>query len=134
MKQAFGEVHMLSHLHGRGVREMATQIAEMQRRAAEIEARLRRAEAARNEALAERDAVRNEIAARAAARSAAPLGDRIARARAGCSHLARTRRANAIACWRRRAPVPGRRKRRTRACRPLCKQWSASNAGSGRHR
>ena len=32
IKQVFGEVHMLSHLHGCGVREMATQIAEMQRR------------------------------------------------------------------------------------------------------
>jgi hypothetical protein len=41
-RQVFGEVHMLSHLHGRGAREMATQIAES-------EARLRRAEAARNE-------------------------------------------------------------------------------------
>jgi hypothetical protein len=65
IKQVFGEVHMLSHLHGCGVREMATQIAEMQRRAAETEARLRRAEAARNEALAERDAVRTELQARA---------------------------------------------------------------------
>jgi hypothetical protein len=66
MKQVFGEVHMLSHLHGRGVREMATQIAEMQRRAAETEARLRRADAARNEALAERDAARAELQTRAA--------------------------------------------------------------------
>lgn len=74
MKQVFGEVHMLSHLHGRGVREMATQIAEMQRRATEIEARLRRAEAARNEALAERDAARAELQARAAGVSTVDLG------------------------------------------------------------
>jgi hypothetical protein len=66
MKQVFGEVHMLSHLHGQGVREMATQIAEMQRRAAETEARLRRTEAARNEAIAERDSARAELQTRAA--------------------------------------------------------------------
>ncbi len=65
---------MLSHLHGCGVREMATQIAEMQRRATETEARLRRAEAARNEALAERDAVRTELQARAAEVSTVDLG------------------------------------------------------------
>jgi hypothetical protein len=75
MKQVFGEVHMLSHLHGRGVREMATQIAEMQRRAAETEARLRRAEAARNEALAERDAARAELQARATGTSPVDSGD-----------------------------------------------------------
>ena len=74
IKQVFGEVHMLSHLHGCGVREMATQIAEMQRRAAETEARLRRAEAARNEALAERDAARTELQARATEVSTIDLG------------------------------------------------------------
>jgi hypothetical protein len=73
MKLVFGEVHMLSHLHGRGVREMATQIAEMQRRAADTEARLRRTEAARNEALAERDAARAELQARAAGASPVAL-------------------------------------------------------------
>jgi hypothetical protein len=74
VKQVFGEVHMLSHLHGCGVREMATQISEMQRRAVETEARLRRTEAARNEALAERDAVRTELQARAAEVSTVDLG------------------------------------------------------------
>ena len=74
-KHVFGEVHMLSHLHGRGVCEMATQIAEMQRRAAETEARLRRAEAARNEALAERDAARAELQTRAAGAAPAELVD-----------------------------------------------------------
>jgi Uncharacterized protein conserved in bacteria (DUF2325) len=72
--QVFGEVHMLSHLHGRGARDMATQAAELERRNAEIEARLRRAEAARSEALAERDAARSELAARVveASEAAAP--------------------------------------------------------------
>ena len=72
--QVFGEVHMLSHLHGRGAREMATQVAEMERRTADIEARLRRAETARSEALAERDAARAELAARAAGAGAASPG------------------------------------------------------------
>jgi hypothetical protein len=74
-RQVFGEVHMLSHLHGRGAREMATQIAEMQHRAGEVEARLRRAEAARNEALAERDAARAEFQARAAGSSSTDVSD-----------------------------------------------------------
>jgi hypothetical protein len=68
--QVFGEVHMLSHLHGRGARDMAMQASELERRNAEIEARLRRAEAARNEALAERDAARAVLAARSPAAAA----------------------------------------------------------------
>jgi hypothetical protein len=80
MTQAFGEVHMLSHLHGRGAREMATQLAEMERRTADIEARLRRAETARNETLAERDAARAELAARPAGAGAASPGDSVAQA------------------------------------------------------
>jgi hypothetical protein len=74
-RQAFGEVHMLSHLHGRGAREMATQIADMERRAAEVDARLRRTESARNEALAERDLARAELEARAASLNATEAGD-----------------------------------------------------------
>ena len=80
MKQVFGEVHMLSHLHGRGVREMATQIAEMQRRASKIEARLRRAEAARSEALSERDAARAQLQARATSVRAVALESASSRA------------------------------------------------------
>ena len=75
IRRVFGEVHMLSHLHGRGAREMATQIAEMQHRASEVEARLRRAETARNEALAERDAARAARDARAAGSSTTEASD-----------------------------------------------------------
>lgn len=65
-KRIFGEVHMLSHLNGRGARDMAVRVAELERRHTEMEARLKRAEAARQEAQAERDAARHALDARAA--------------------------------------------------------------------
>jgi len=113
MTQAFGEVHMLSHLHGRGAREMATQVAEMQHRTADIEARLRRAETARNEALAERDAARAELAVRAAAAGAASPGDSVAQP---------TRAAGA------RKEPSGKRDRVLAAARARARQAEAENA------
>ena len=56
--RVFGEVHMLSHLHGRGAHQLATKLAEAQRRCADLEDRLTRSERGRQAALAERDAVR----------------------------------------------------------------------------
>jgi len=57
-KRAFGEVHMLSHLHGHGAHELATRLSESQHRCSDLEVRLRRSEASRREALVERDAAR----------------------------------------------------------------------------
>jgi Uncharacterized protein conserved in bacteria (DUF2325) len=65
--RVFGQVHMLSHLHGHGASQLATRLAEAQQRGDELEARLRRSETAKLAVLAERDA------ARAAAASKAPL-------------------------------------------------------------
>jgi hypothetical protein len=56
--RVFGEVHMLSHLHGRGAHRLATKLAEVQRRCVDLEARLTRSDTSRLAALAERDAVR----------------------------------------------------------------------------
>jgi hypothetical protein len=54
-KRVFGEVHMLSHLHGQGANELASRLAIAERRLAELEARLHRTEAAKQAALIERD-------------------------------------------------------------------------------
>ena len=62
--RVFGEVHMLSHLHGRGAHQLATKLAETQRRCADLEDRLTRSERSRQAALAERDAVRATLRAR----------------------------------------------------------------------
>ena len=55
--RVFGEVHMLSHLHGRSAHRLAMKLAEAERRCVDLEARLTRSETSRLEALAERDAV-----------------------------------------------------------------------------
>lgn len=59
-KRVFGEVHMLSHLHGQGASQLASRLAAAERRIAELESRLHRTEASKVEALAERDAARTE--------------------------------------------------------------------------
>lgn len=59
----FGEVHMLSHLNGRGANQLALKLAEAERKTADLEGRLKRAEQAKLEALAERDAARTALAA-----------------------------------------------------------------------
>jgi hypothetical protein len=59
--RVFGEVHMLSHLHGRGAHQLATKLAEAQRRCVDLEARLTRSDTSRLAALAERDAVRTTL-------------------------------------------------------------------------
>jgi hypothetical protein len=59
--RVFGEVHMLSHLHGRGAHRLATKLAEAQRQCVDLEARLTRSETTRLAALAERDAVRRRL-------------------------------------------------------------------------
>jgi hypothetical protein len=59
--RVFGEVHMLSHLHGRGAHRLATKLDEAQRRCVDLEARLTRSETSRLAALAERDAVRARL-------------------------------------------------------------------------
>jgi hypothetical protein len=55
-QRVFGEIHMLSHLHGRSIHQLTTRLAEMQRRCIEVEGRLARGEMARQAALSERDA------------------------------------------------------------------------------
>jgi len=62
-KRVFGEVHMLSHLHGQGASQLASRLAAAERRIVELESRLQRAEASKTEALSERDAARAEAAA-----------------------------------------------------------------------
>jgi Uncharacterized protein conserved in bacteria (DUF2325) len=59
-QRVFGEVHMLSHLHGRSIHELTTKLAEMRRRCDELEARVARGERGRHEALIERDAALSE--------------------------------------------------------------------------
>jgi Uncharacterized protein conserved in bacteria (DUF2325) len=56
--RVFGEVHMLSHLHGRGAHRLATKLAQAHRQCVDLEARLTRSETSLHAALAERDAVR----------------------------------------------------------------------------
>lgn len=62
-KRVFGEVHMLSHLHGQGASQLASRLAAAERRIVELESRLQRAEVSKSEALAERDAARAEVSA-----------------------------------------------------------------------
>jgi len=62
-KRVFGEVHMLSHLHGQGASQLASRLAAAERRIVELEGRLQRAEASKAEALAERDTARAEASA-----------------------------------------------------------------------
>ena len=57
----FGEVHMLSHLHGRSAHRLAMKLAEAERRCVDLEARLTRSDTSRLAALAERDAVRTTL-------------------------------------------------------------------------
>ncbi len=66
-QRVFGEIHMLSHLHGRSIHELTTKLTEMRRRCDELEVRAARSERGRQEALIERDAAVSE---RDAARSA----------------------------------------------------------------
>jgi hypothetical protein len=61
-KRVFGEVHMLSHLHGQGASQLASRLAAAERRIVELEARLQKMEASKAEALAERDTARAEVA------------------------------------------------------------------------
>lgn len=110
---AFGEVHMLSHLQGRGARDMAVQVAEMERRNAEMEARLRRAEAARADAFAERDAALSELAARAAQPVAA---------------APRAEEPSQPSSVRRRDASAGKRDRVLAAARARARQAEAENA------
>ena len=63
--RVFGQIHMLSHLHGHGASQLATRLAEAQQRGDELEARLRRSETAKLAALAERDAARAAAASQA---------------------------------------------------------------------
>ena len=56
--RVFGQVHMLSHLHGHSANQLALRLAEAERKNAHLEARLRRSEQAKLDALAERDAAR----------------------------------------------------------------------------
>jgi hypothetical protein len=65
--QVFGEVHMLSHLHGHGASQLATRLSDVERRCSDLEARLRRSEISKLEALEERDAARAALGSRAAA-------------------------------------------------------------------
>jgi hypothetical protein len=65
-QRIFGEVHMLSHLHGRSIHELTTKLAETRRRCDELEARAARTERGRQEALIERDTA---LAERDAART-----------------------------------------------------------------
>lgn len=67
--RVFGEVHMLSHLHGHGASQLANRLKQAEHRCADLELRLRRAETTKLEALAARDAARTRSLARA-------LGDR----------------------------------------------------------
>lgn len=60
-KRVFGEVHMLSHLHGQGASQLASRLAAAERRVVDLESRLLRAEASKLEALAERDAARANV-------------------------------------------------------------------------
>lgn len=59
--KVFGEVHMLSHLNGRGANQLALKFAEAERKIADLEVRLKRAEQAKLEVLSERDAARAEL-------------------------------------------------------------------------
>jgi hypothetical protein len=59
--RVFGEVHMLSHLHGRSMHQLAAKLTETQRRCADLEGRLARNETSRQAAMAERDTMRKAV-------------------------------------------------------------------------
>jgi len=63
--RVFGEVHMLSHLHGHGASQLANRLKEAEHRCADLELRLRRAETTKLEALAARDVARTHSVAQA---------------------------------------------------------------------
>jgi hypothetical protein len=67
-KQVFGEVHMLSHLHGHGTHELAARLTEAQQKCANLEVRLRRSEAGKQQAISERDAERGRMVDRGPSR------------------------------------------------------------------
>jgi hypothetical protein len=67
-----GEVHMLSHLKGSCAHQLSLELAEAERRQADLEARLRRCEQAKLDALAERDAARSALNGRRLARRCRP--------------------------------------------------------------
>jgi hypothetical protein len=54
----FGEVHMLSHLHGHGASRLANRLKQAEHRYADLESRLCRSETAKLEVFAARDAAR----------------------------------------------------------------------------
>ena len=56
--RVFGEMHMLSHLHGHGASQLANRLKQAEHRCADLESRLRRSETAKLEAFAARDAAR----------------------------------------------------------------------------
>src|SRR5262249_18827998 len=55
-QRVFGEVHMLSHLHGKSIHQLTTRFTEMQHRCNGLEGRLTRSETGRQTAILERDA------------------------------------------------------------------------------
>jgi hypothetical protein len=75
--RVFGEVHMLSHLHGHGASQLANRLKQAEHRCADLESRLRRSETAKLEALAARDAAR----ARSSPQALADQGEGTAAAR-----------------------------------------------------
>lgn len=91
----FGDVHMLSHLNGRSVRETSERAARAEARIAEGEERLRRAERRSEQQIGERDrriaALESEVtrlrgecaAARVSLRDAAAGGSAVGRPRSG---------------------------------------------------
>jgi hypothetical protein len=133
-QRVFGEIHMLSHLHGRSIHQLTTKLAEMQRRCTELEGRLARSETARQTALSERDtalaagdSLREMLAEREAqARNALPEGS-VARTLARLrEELAQRERALLIARTRARQAEAGlerletesRQQQRVSALRP----------------
>ena len=90
----FGEVHMLSHLNGHGAQELSVRLADAERRIADLESRLRRSEQAKAEALAERDAARQEcVRKRSDWESETPGRGADDRSRPGDARLAKAERA-----------------------------------------
>jgi hypothetical protein len=96
-KRVFGEVHMLSHLHGRGAHELATRLSEAQHRCSDLEVRLRRSEASKRDALAERDAARARATDRAAS---APLSHTFHAESPGCDRAVQRLEAKLAKCAR----------------------------------
>src|SRR5262245_10199857 len=63
--RVFGEVHMLSHLHGQGASQLANRLRQAEHRCADLESRLRRSETTKIKAFAARDAARIHSSRRA---------------------------------------------------------------------